>query len=68
MLAKVKKAGIPASIVPDGDAMKVQCGAFSIKANAEKRLALVKKKGFLSAIMITVQGEEEKPATVEVGF
>ena len=68
MLAKVKKAGIPSSIVPDGDTMKVQCGAFSIKANAEKRLVLVKKKGFLSAIMITVQGEEEKPATVEVGF
>ena len=54
MLAKVKKAGIPASIVPDGDAMKVQCGAFSVQANAEKRLALVKKKGFLNAIMITI--------------
>lgn len=58
MLAKVKKAGIPASIVPDGDTMKVQCGAFSVQANAEKRLALVKKKGFLNAITITIPGDD----------
>lgn len=58
MLAKVKKAGIPASIVPDGDTMKVQCGAFSVQANAEKRLALVKKKGFLNAVMITIPGDD----------
>ncbi len=59
MAAKLKKAGIPATIITAGDLMKVQCGAFSVKANADKRLAEVKKKGFLNAVLITVPGTEK---------
>ena len=61
MASKLKKAGIPATIITAGGLMKVQCGAFSVKANADKRLAEVKKKGFLNAVIITVPGTEEAP-------
>ena len=65
MAAKLKKAGIPATIITAGGLMKVQCGAFSVKANADKRLAEVKKKGFLNAVLITVPGTEKTaPAPV----
>jgi len=64
MVAKLKKAGIPAAVVTESGLMKVQCGAFSVKANADKRLAEVKKKGFLNAVLITVPGtdKQETPA------
>lgn len=65
MAAKLKKAGIPATIITAGDLMKVQCGAFSVKSNADKRLAEVKKKGFLNAVLITVPGTDKAaPAPV----
>lgn len=63
MVSKLKKAGIPATIITAGGLMKVQCGAFSVKANADKRLAEVKKKGFLNAVIITVPGTQEPKTT-----
>ena len=63
MVNKLKKAGVPATIITAGDLMKVQCGAFSVKANADKRLAEVKKKGFLNAVIITVPGTQEPKTT-----
>jgi len=41
--------------------MKVQCGAFSVKANAEKRLAAVQKAGWPNAVIITVPGTDPAP-------
>ena len=65
VVAKLKKAGIPAAIITVGSLKKVQCGAFSVKANAEKRLAEVKKKGFPNAVLITVSGTQDpKPTPV----
>jgi len=65
VVAKLKKAGIPAAIITVGSLKKVQCGAFSVKANAEKRLAEVKKKGFPNAVLITVPGTQDpKPTPV----
>ena len=63
MVEKLKKSGIPATIVTVNGLMKVQCGAFSVKANADKRLAEVKKKGFLNATLVAVPGIEEKKTT-----
>lgn len=60
---KLKKAGIPATVVPESGLMKVQCGAFTVKENADKRLAQVKKKGFLNAIIKIVPGTEPTPST-----
>ncbi|MBQ9631754.1 MAG: endo alpha-1,4 polygalactosaminidase [Lachnospiraceae bacterium] len=68
MVAKLKKAGIPAAVVTAGDLMKVQCGAFTVKANADKRLEEVKKKGFLNAVIVTVPGTDPEPAAVKTGW
>lgn len=66
VVEKLKKAGVPATVVSETGLYKVQCGAFTVKANAEKRLALVKKNGFLTAIIKTVPGTEEKKEPVPV--
>ncbi|KAK2945700.1 putative Sporulation-specific N-acetylmuramoyl-L-alanine amidase [Blattamonas nauphoetae] len=51
LMARIKAAGLEASVVHRNNLYTVQCGAFASKTNADARLAALKAKGFEGTIV-----------------
>jgi N-acetylmuramoyl-L-alanine amidase len=62
-LKDVKAKGFDASLVKDGNVYRVQAGAYSSKANANKQLAKMKNAGFTKAFISTKSATTVKVTT-----